>query len=121
MRNELDRFLSVFSYNDELTLPGQTTRVPGGLGFCHDMGSRTNFSNGEKGAVYTTLMTQEELQNWIICSSLYWKVTGDNAWLEKNKAAFKRALESMQRRDDVDPAKRDGITTYISNVGSKDG
>ena len=121
VRNELDHFLGTFSYTDELALPGQTARVPGGLGFCHDMGTRVNFSNRQKGAAYSTLMTQEELQNWIICSSLYWKVTGDNAWLEQNKATFKLALESMQRRDDVDPAKRDGITTYISNLGPKSG
>ena len=85
------------------------------------MGTRMNFSNREKGAAYPTLMTQEELQNWIVCASLYWKATGDNAWLEQNKAAFKLALESMQRRDDVDPAKRDGITTYVSNLGAEVG
>ena len=53
---------------DELTLPGQTQRSPGGLGFWHDMGTRINFSNHEKGAAYKTLMTQEELQNWILCA-----------------------------------------------------
>ena len=66
-------------------------------------------------------MTQEELQNWIVCGALYWKTTGDNAWLDKNKDVFKQALESMQVRDDLDPAKRDGITTYVSNVGARIG
>jgi hypothetical protein len=121
VRNELDHFLNPFSYTDELTLPGQTQRFPGGLGFCHDMGTRINFSNREKGAAYKTLMTQEELQNWIICAALYWKTTGDNAWLEQNKDVFKRALKSMQLRDDLDPSKRDGITTYVSNVGQRTG
>ena len=121
VRNELDHFLNPFSYTDELTLPGQTQRSPGGIGFCHDMGTRINFSNHEKGAAYKTLMTQEELQNWIVCAALYWKTTGDNAWLEQNRDVFKRALQSMQLRDDLDPSKRDGITTYVSNVGQRTG
>jgi hypothetical protein len=121
VRNELDHFTYPFSYTDELSLGGQSQRYPGGLGFCHDMGSRLDFSTHEKGARYKTLMTQEELQNWIICGALYWKTTGDNAWLEKNKDVFNQALKSMQLRDDLDPAKRDGITTYISNVGDRTG
>jgi hypothetical protein len=60
-------------------------------------------------------MTQEELQNWIICAALYWKNTGDNAWLGKNHEMFKNVLKSMEIRDDLDPAKRDGITSYVSN------
>jgi hypothetical protein len=119
VRNELDHFLDPYSFTDELSLPGKTDRWPGGIGFCHDMGSRINFSSGEKGAVYPNLMTQEELQNWILCAALYWKTTGDDAWLEKNRDTFKKCLESMQRRDDLDPAKRDGITTYVSNFGQR--
>ncbi len=117
VKNELNNFRDIFSFNDELTLPDQTNRIPGGLGFCHDMGSRLNFSTHEKGAHYPTLMTQEELQNWIVCAALYWKTTGDNAWLEQNRDTLKQVLRSMQERDDSDPAKRDGITTYISNYG----
>ena len=119
VRNELDNFLSFFSFTDELSLPGQTQMFPGGLGFSHDMGSRVKFTNSETGAVYPNLMTQEELQNWILCAALYWKSTGDDAWLQANKATFTRALGSMQARDDVDPAKRDGITTYMSHVGTR--
>ena len=121
VRNELNNFLTIFSYTDELTVAGDTQRIPGGLGFCHDMGSRINFSTREKGAHYKTLMTQEELQNWIVCAALYWKTTGDNAWLEKNRDAFKQVLASMQVRDNPDPAKRDGITTYVSNFGDRVG
>ncbi len=119
VRNELDNFLNYFSYTDELSLPGATQLFPGGLGFSHDMGSRVKFTNRETGATYPNLMTQEELQNWIICAALYWKSTGDNAWLESNKAAFGHALQSMQLRDDIDPAKRDGITTYMSHLGTR--
>jgi hypothetical protein len=121
VRNELDHFLSPYSYTDQLSLPGQPGLLPGGLGFCHDMGSRISFSSKDKGAVYKVLMTQEELQNWILCACLYWKSTGDNDWLEQNKDTFARCLQSMQVRDDVYPAKRDGITTYVSNVGERNG
>ena len=121
VRNELDLFTKTFSYDDELSLPGQTQRFPGGLGFCHDMGTRVKFSTHEKGAAYPRLMTQEELQNWILCAALYWKTTGDNAWLERNQDIFRRALKSMQLRDDLDPAKRDGITTYTSSIGERAG
>ena len=121
VRNELDNFSKIFSYTDELTLPGQKQRVPGGVGFCHDMGRNVGFSTREKGAAYGTLMTQEELQNWIICAALYWKATGDNAWLEANRDIFKQSLKSMQLRDDLDPAKRDGVTTYVSNFKDRTG
>jgi hypothetical protein len=121
VRNELDHFVYPFSYVDELSLPGQTQLSPGGIGFCHDMGSRLGFSTHEKGARYTKLMTQEELQNWIICAALYWKTTGDNAWLEGKRDILKQTLESMQRRDDLDPSKRDGITSYVSSYGDRVG
>jgi hypothetical protein len=121
VRNELDNFAYPFSYVDELSLPGKTEMSPGGLGFCHDMGSRLSFSTQEKGARYPNLMTQEELQNWIICAALYWKTTGDNAWLQGKKDVLTQALKSMQLRDDLDPAKRDGITTYASNYRDRIG
>ncbi len=119
VRNELDLFTKTFSYDDELSLPGQTQRFPGGLGFGHDMGTRVKFSTREKGAAYSRPMTQEELQNWILCAALYWKTTSDDAWLERNRDIFRRALKSMQLRDDIDPAKRDGITTYTSMLGDR--
>ncbi len=119
MRNELDHFVFPFSYIDELALPGQKQRSPDGIGFGHDMGSKLAFSTKEKGASYPRPTTQEELQNWIICASLYWKATGDNAWLKEKQDIFAQALQSMQLRDDLDPARRDGITTYSSMVGDR--
>ena len=83
------------------------------------MGSKLAFSTKEKGASYPRPTTQEELQNWIICASLYWKATGDNAWLKEKQDIFAQALQSMQLRDDLDPARRDGITTYSSMVGDR--
>jgi hypothetical protein len=121
VRNELNHFLMGYSFTDQLSTPGQPGLLPGGLGFCHDMGSRFNFPSKESGAVYKVLMTQEELQNWILCACLYWRHAGDNDWIRKHRDTFAQCLESMQRRDDVDPAKRDGITSYVSNVGDRSG
>jgi len=116
VRNELDNFTKLYSYTDQIALPGQTETLPGGISFYHDMGNNLGLASREKGAAYGTPMTQEELQNWIICAALYWKVTGDNAWLQANEAVIHQAFDSMLRRDDPDPAKRDGITTYASIV-----
>jgi hypothetical protein len=121
VRNELDNFYRYYSYQDQLALSPDGPQVPGGLGFYHDMGQGTKFASTSDGAAYGRPMTQEELQNWILCGALYWKTTGDNDWLTRNKKTFEDALRSMQLRDDVDPGKRDGITTYISILGQRGG
>ena len=48
VRNELDHFANPFSYDDEISLPGQTQRYPGGLGFWHDMGTRSTSPPAKK-------------------------------------------------------------------------
>jgi len=114
VRNELDAFLAHYSFTDQLMRPGGTTLYPGGLGFYHDMGGSLRFADPQKGQAYSALMTQEELQNWLCCAGIYWRATGDRAWLERNRDVFAQGLASMLQRDDIDPAKRDGITTYES-------
>jgi hypothetical protein len=121
VRNALDLFYRDYSYQDTLSLGNNDSQVSGGLGFYHDMGQGTKFSSAAEGASYGRPMTQEELQNWILCAALYWKTTGDNAWLAQNRKALQDAFRSMQLRDDIDPAKRDGITTYTSNLGQRGG
>lgn len=121
VRNELDTFRDNYSYTDELSLEGVGKRYPGGIGFYHDMGIGTRFSSASEGANYERPMTQEELQNWILCAALYWKKTADTAWLTRNRDTLHEAFRSMQIRDDIDPQKRDGITTYISVVGQRGG
>lgn len=61
-------------------------------------------------------MSQEELQNWILCAGLYWKRTNDLAWLKAKLPVLGQCLESMLVRDDVDPAKRDGTASYGSTA-----
>lgn len=121
VKNELDTFRDYYSYKDELSLGPSPERFPGGIGFYHDMGVGTRFSTASEGANYKQPMTQEELQNWILCAALYWKKTGDNQWLARNSGTLHEDFQSMQLRDDIDPKKRDGITTYISNVGERGG
>jgi hypothetical protein len=59
-------------------------------------------------------MGQEELQNWILCAGLYWKATGDLDWLRRHASTLNHCLASMLLRDDLDPPRRDGITTFIN-------
>jgi hypothetical protein len=122
LRNTLDLFVSHYSYVDELIYPGDKQhRFPGGLSFFHDMGYGINFSDRSRGQTYPVLMTQEELQNWILCAALYWKSNDDTPWLERNREVLKHCLASMQVRDDVDSAKRDGVTSMVSCLKDKAG
>ncbi len=119
VRNELDLFRQHFSYVDQVRYPGAQQLWPGGIGFAHDMGSGTTL-NAINGQNYNGSMTQEELQNWILCAGLYWRATSDHAWLAAQRDTLIKCLRSMQVRDDVDPAKRDGITSMVSVTGRRD-
>ena len=44
-----------FSYTMSSRFPARRSALPAVIGFCHDMGTRINFSNREKGAAYKTL------------------------------------------------------------------
>jgi len=117
VRNELDVFLKYYSYVDQIHYPGASQLLPGGLGFTHDMGSGLKMNAGQS---YGGIMTQEELQNWILTAGLYWKNTGDRQWLSAQRETLTSCLRSMQVRDDVDPSKRDGITTMLSVNAKRD-
>ena len=101
---------------------GKTQVSPTGFSFHHDMGSGlTSDRPTLDPTVYEgffSYMGQEQLQNWILCAGVYWKATGDNAWIKTNEPLLKKCLASMEIRDDVDPTKRDGITTNV-NVREK--
>jgi hypothetical protein len=114
VRNELDTFMAHYAFTDQVRRPGAAALSPGGLGFYHDMGTSLKFADPAKGQAYSALMTQEELQNWLCCAGIYWHETGDGAWLKRNRDVFLRGFQSMLQRDDVDPSKRDGITSFQS-------
>lgn len=116
VKNELDMFVSRFSYEDHARFPGDETEYPGGISFTHDMGvantfSRPHFSSYELYGLDGCFshMTYEQLVNWVLCASVYVEQTGDQQWLKANLDVFVRCFESMLNRDHPEKAKRDGI------------
>ncbi len=121
VRNELDRFLERYSYEDRARLPGEPTEHPGGLAFTHDQGIANAFSRpgtssyecfGLDGCF--SHMTHEQLVNWVLCGAVYAEGAGDEAWLERMLPTFEACLVSLENRDHADPAKRDGIMSLDS-------
>lgn len=116
VKNELDMFVSRFSYEDKVRFPGDQTEYPGGISFTHDMGvantiSRPHYSSYELYGLDGCFshMTYEQLVNWVLCASIYVEQTGDLEWLRKNLDIFIRCFESMINRDHPEADKRDGI------------
>jgi hypothetical protein len=116
VRNELDMFVSRYSYSDSVRFPDDDHEYPGGISFTHDMGvanalSRAHYSSYEKYGLDGCFshMTHEQLVNWICCASCYIEQTGDDAWLDNNLHLFEQCFESMVNRDHPDPAKRSGV------------
>jgi hypothetical protein len=122
VRNELDLFTSRYSYTDTLHLPGGENEHPGGISFTHDMGVKNHFTDpglssyelaGLTGCF--SHMTHEQLVNWILCSAVYAKGSGDEAWLKRKLPVFKRCLASMLNRDHPEAAKRNGLMSLDSS------
>jgi len=116
VKNELDMFVSRYSYTDKLHFPGEDNIYEGGLSFTHDMGRCNHISRPE----YSTYelfgldgcfshMTHEQLVNWVLCASVYVKQTSDDVWLKENVDVFEKCLDSMLNRDNPDPSKRNGV------------
>jgi hypothetical protein len=114
--NELDWFVKRYSYRDKIQAPGQPRAHAGGLSFTHDMGvanhfSRPGFSAYEKAGLHGCFsqMTHEELVNWLVCGLVYSKRTRDAKWLKANRFIFEQGLQSLLRRDDPAPHRRNGV------------
>ena len=117
VKNELDLYADRFHYVDRIKNPEtDSATYPGGLGFNHDMGSGFDYKTPEQAALPYPLITQEELQNWIITAGLYWKKTNDVGWVKSRRAVLEQCLQSMLLRDDIDPEERDGVTTFTSTA-----
>jgi len=122
VRNELDWFLSRYSYTDTVRFPGDATEHPGGITFTHDMGITNHFSPPhrsvyEKSGLHGCFshMSHEELVNWLVCALVYAKQSGDTAWRKKNLPTFQKILTSLLNRDHPDPAQRDGVMSLDSS------
>jgi hypothetical protein len=113
LRNILDNFVTHYSYRPPILNPVTLTACGQGLSFTHDMGIGTKFwPDGH--AKYDNDMAAEELLNWILCAGLYWKKSGDTAWLHSRASTLVDCLDSLTTRDNPDPAKRDGIIHFVS-------
>ena len=110
VRNALDFFVRRYSYTDQL-----------GLSFTHDMGVNNFFSPAGRSSYECdgihgcfSHMTMEQLLNWVLCAVTYAEHTGDHAWLRSQKKILLACAESLHRRDDPDPKKRDGLLKHDS-------
>jgi len=116
VRNELDLFVSRYSYRDRVRFPGQEETHEGGISFTHDMGVANAFSRPGH-SVYEMYgltgcfshMTHEQLVNWVLCAAVYVTQTNDRAWLKQNLQVMADCLTSMLNRDHPDPAQRNGL------------
>lgn len=121
VRNVLDQFSSRYVYRDRLRLPdGRTVR--GGVSFTHDMGVNNHFTPPGRSSYECdrlhgcfSHMTMEQLLNWILTAICYAEKSGDHAWLRRNAKMLDACAESLRRRDDPDPRKRNGILKHDSN------
>lgn len=121
IRNVLDLYASNYFYYDSIK-SNENKVYPGGISFCHDMGMGVTFMpHGKSWYEFKKspqhFMTQEELQNWIICAAGYYSKTRDHEWLLNNKKTITECLKSMLNRDHPDSTLRDGITDFITTMG----
>jgi len=122
VRNELDMFVSRYSYRDKARFPGDATEHPGGLSFTHDMGltntvSRPGYSTYELFGLDGCFshMTHEQLVNWVCSATVYAAQTRDEQWVKANEGVFADCLASMMNRDHPDPTKRNGVMKLDSS------
>lgn len=105
VRNALDTFVARYAYRDEVK-DRAGNRYPGGLSFTHDMGVANTFSPPGYSSYEMpdldgcfSYMTHEQLDNWVLCGTLYAFKTGDDAWLRQTAPVFRECLASLLARD----------------------
>lgn len=110
VRRTLDLFVRRYSYRDQF-----------GLSFTHDMGVNHFFTPPGRSSYECenidgcfSHMTMEQLLNWVLTAVTYAQHTGDFAWLKSRRQILLACAESLHRRDDPDPAKRNGILKHDS-------
>ena len=121
VRNALDLFVSRYSYYDTVHSPDGKTGS-GGLSFVHDMGVANQFSPAELSSYECvgldgcfSYMTMEQLVNWVLCAVCYAEKTEDQSWMELHSKTLLACKESLENRDDPDPAQRNGILKWDSD------
>jgi len=125
VRNVFDLYSAHYSYRDELLFPadGDGNLNPGGLSYCHDVGSGTTYTPAGNSAYEMpnltggySFMTSEELLNGVYLLASYAIVSDDEPWSRTRLATAKELLDSLEARDHVDPAKRTGILKAESSI-----
>ena len=126
VREIADLFAARHSYVDRIRVPGETSFHEGGISFSHDMGVRNQFSApgtscyelpGLDGCF--SHMTQEELLNWTLLACTHALMSGDLGWADTKRDLLASCLDSLERREHPDPARRRGIPgTDSSRVGT---
>jgi len=126
VRNVLDQFVDRYSYTDKIVAGGKL--VPGGISFTHDMGVLNHFTPAGHSSYECdhlhgcfSHMTMEQLLNWVLCAVTYAEKTGDVKWLRRRQSVLLACAESMRRRDNPDPKKRDGVMKHDSARCGLDG
>lgn len=112
VQNTLDLFIERYSYTDTL-----------GLSFTHDMGTTNIFAPVGMSAYELpnrvgvfSYMTHEQLVNWILVAALYALSCHADEWLFSRRETFSGCLESLLQRDHPDPAQRDGVMDFDTDL-----
>lgn len=126
-RNIMDLLIDRYSYRDELRFPGESGVHAGGLAFTHDMGADDTYSPAGQSGYETpdvqgcySFMTTEQVLNGSYAIVAYILASGDRAWAEKRRGTLADLVESLERRDHWDPARRTGLPKAESTkVGTR--
>lgn len=109
VRNSLEFHLARHAYEDDL-----------GLAFCHDVGVANTFAEPENSAYEQagltgcfSYMSAEELVNWTLCACMV-GLRHDRSWLGTQAGALQKCLESLIRRDHIEPSRRTGVVSRDS-------
>lgn len=115
IREVLDLAADRYSFLDGLKTADDTVIHPGGLSFCHDMGTRNQFSApGTSSYELAHLegcfshMTFEQACNFALIAAQYTHASGDAAWIGRRGHILSLLLESLERREHPLPHHRRG-------------
>lgn len=117
VKNVLESFVTHYAYHDEVRLPGDRDKHPGGLSFTHDMGNRNIFSPKAYSSYELSdldrecfsYMTHEQLVNWICCAGVYISGADDADFFQRHLRILEDCYQSLLNRDHPDPERRNGV------------
>ena len=116
VREVLDLCVERHSFLDGLKVADSTEIRPGGISFCHDMGTRNRFSEpGTSSYEIPDLegcfshMTFEQACNFAILCGHWTEHDRDGSWRSSRRTLLESLVESLERREHPDPARRRGV------------